>query len=162
YEVDQPEIERKVPSLVLDADSSQFSTVADICSGKNLAVEGPPGTGKSQTIVNAVACAIAAGKKVLFVAEKTAALDVVKSRLEAVGLGEFVLPLQAERSTREAVIASIRNRLTMDSGPPVRHLDERIAQYRKIRSEIGAYVDAVSSSFADTGYKVYDILGKFI
>lgn len=91
YEIDAPEIEQKVPHVVMDADSSQFSTLVDLAEGRNLAVEGPPGTGKSQTIVNAIACALAAGKKVLFVAEKMAALDVVKARLEFVGLGEFVL-----------------------------------------------------------------------
>ena len=85
YEVDAPSIEQKVPHVVMDADSSQFSTLVDLAEGRNLAVEGPPGTGKSQTIVNAIACALAAGKKVLFVAEKMAALDVVKSRLEFVG-----------------------------------------------------------------------------
>ena len=117
YEIDQPEIEKKVPSLVLDADSSQFSALVDLADGKNLAIEGPPGTGKSQTIVNEIATALATGKKVLFVAEKMAALDVVKSRLEAVGLGEFVLPLQADRSTRERVVASIRDRVEMTVRP---------------------------------------------
>ena len=63
YKVDDPEIERKVPYLVMDAHSSQFSTLVDVAEGKNLAVEGPPGTGKSQTIVNAIAAAIAEGKK---------------------------------------------------------------------------------------------------
>jgi transcription elongation GreA/GreB family factor len=162
HDVDEPEIERQVPYLVLDADSSQFSTIVDVSSGTNLAVEGPPGTGKSQTIVNVIAAAIAAGKKVLFVAEKTAALDVVKSRLEAVGLGEFVLPLQADRSTREAVMTSIRDRLMMEPGSSSRQLGQRIAHYRQIRSEIAAYVEAVSSTFAETGFKIYDILGKFI
>ena len=98
YEVDEPAVESKVPCLVMDADSSQFSALADISDGKNLAIEGPPGTGKSQTIVNAIAAALREGKKVLFVAEKLAALNVVKARLEAVGLGEFLLPLQAEKS----------------------------------------------------------------
>jgi very-short-patch-repair endonuclease len=162
YQVDEPAIEKKVPCLVLDADSSQFSTLVDVSDGKNLAVEGPPGTGKSQTIVNVIASAIAQGRKVLFVAEKTAALEVVKSRLEAVGLGEFLLPLQAERSTREAVISSIRNRVTMNAGPPVRDFDARIARYRRIRSELATYIDVVSSPFGQTGYKIYDILGKSI
>lgn len=111
YQVDQPQFEQKVPYLVLDADASQYSTLVDVASGENVAVEGPPGTGKSQTIVNAIAAAMASGKKVLFVSEKTAALDVVRSRLEAIGLGEFLLPLLAERSTRENVISSIRDRI---------------------------------------------------
>lgn len=63
YEVDQPDIEAKVPCLVMDADSSQFSVLVDIADDRNLAVEGPPGTGKSQTIVNAIAGALAANKK---------------------------------------------------------------------------------------------------
>jgi hypothetical protein len=104
YDVDEPVIEGKVPCLVMDADSSQFSALVDIGEGRNLAIEGPPGTGKSQTIVNAIAAALSQGKKVLFVAEKLAALNVVKARLEAIGLGEFLLPLQAEKSTREQVL----------------------------------------------------------
>ena len=110
YNVDEPAIEAKVPCIVMDVNSSQFSALVDISEGKNLAIEGPPGTGKSQTIVNAIAAALEAGKKVLFVAEKLAALNVVKARLEAVGLGEFLLPLQAEKSTREQVIESVRTR----------------------------------------------------
>ena len=85
YEIDRPEIESKVPCLVMDADSSQFSTLVDLHDKKNVAVEGPPGTGKSQTIVNAIAAALAEGKKVLFVAEKLAALNVVKSRTRSGG-----------------------------------------------------------------------------
>ena len=110
---------------------SQFSTLVDVAVGKNVAVEGPPGTGKSQTIVNAIASALADGKKVLFVAEKLAALNVVKSRLEAVGLGEFLLPLQAERSTREQVISSIRDRLEMRDRRAVRDYDEKLRRFRR-------------------------------
>src|SRR5262249_44681467 len=132
YEVDAPEIERKVSHLVLPADSSQFSTLVDVADGKNLAVEGPPGTGKSQMIVNAIAGALAEGKKVLFVAEKVAALNVVKSRLQAAGLGEFLLPLLAERSAREKVIESIRERVEMPSAPPVQDYKSKIQEFAEI------------------------------
>lgn len=162
YHVDEPEIESKVPFLVLDADSSQFSTLVDVCSGQSVAVEGPPGTGKSQTIVNIIAAAIADRKKVLFVAEKAAALDVVKSRLEAVGLGEFVLPLQADRSTREAVIGSVRNRLSMAPAQTPRDLRERMEHLKRSRAQINSYINTLGSTFAQTGYTVYDILGKSI
>ncbi len=70
YEVDDPKIEAKVSCIVMDADSSQFSTIIDVMDGRNIAVEGPPGTGKSQTIVNTIAASLSAGKRVLFVAEK--------------------------------------------------------------------------------------------
>src|SRR5690606_33905920 len=68
--------------LIYDADSSQHSALIDVHERKNLVIEGPPGTGKSQTITNLIATALFAGKKVLFVAEKLAALEVVKARLE--------------------------------------------------------------------------------
>src|SRR5690606_31426167 len=130
--------------------------------GKNLAVEGPPGTGKSQTIVNAIAAALSNGKKVLFVAEKLAALNVVKSRLEAVGLGEFLLPLQAERSTREQVIESIRERLEMRSGPTIKDYDIKLDEYRKARDQIAKYIDLMQRTFRETSFTVREILGKAI
>ena len=162
HEIDRPEIEAKVPCLVLDADSSQFSAMVDVADGQNLAVEGPPGTGKSQTIVNTIAAAIANKKKVLFVAEKTAALDVVKSRLEAVGLGEFILPLQAERSTREKVIASVRDRVEMTVTRSSKDYDRKVEDFKQTRSELAAYIDVISSHFGQTGFTIYDILGKSI
>lgn len=162
YNVDEPAIEQRVPCIVLDADSSQFSTLVDISNGKSLAVEGPPGTGKSQTIVNAIAAALADGKKVLFIAEKLAALNVVRSRLEAVSLGEFLLQLQAERSTREQVIASVRSRLDMRYPPVVKDYDRKIEEYRKIRAQLSEYIEVMKLPFANSGLTIHEILGRNI
>jgi len=162
YDIDHPTIESKVPCLVLDADSSQFSALADIGDGKNVAIEGPPGTGKSQTIVNAIAAALGEGKKVLFVAEKLAALNVVKSRLEAIGLGEFLLPLQADKSTREQVMDSVRARLDLRDTKAVRDYDDKLAEFRRIREQLSAYIDLITSTFEKTGLTVHAILGKSI
>lgn len=162
YEIDDPAIEAKVPCLVMDADSSQFSVLVDVADGKNVSVEGPPGTGKSQTIVNAIAAALADGKKILFVAEKLAALNVVKSRLEAVGLGEFLLPLQAEKSTREQVIESIRSRLDMRDGRTVRDYDEKLKEFRRVRKQLADYIELITTEFAESGLNVHAILGKSI
>lgn len=162
HDTDDPAIEAKAPYLVMDADSSQFSTIVDIADGKNLAVEGPPGTGKSQTIVNTIANALAQGKKVLFVAEKMAALEVVKSRLEAVGLGEFLLPLQAERSSREQVVQSVRQRIEITGIVAPRDYENRLEKFRQTRAELAGYVEAISSLFGRTGLKIYDVLGKGI
>ncbi len=73
---------------IVDCDSSQTLAVRDIRHNRNLVIQGPPGTGKSQTIANIIASAIADGKTVLFVAEKMAALEVVKRRLDATGVGD--------------------------------------------------------------------------
>jgi hypothetical protein len=111
YDIDDPAIERLAPYLIHDADAFQHSAVIDAMKGENLVIHGPPGTGKSQTIANIIANALGAGKKVLFLAEKQAALDVVKRRLEAARLGEFCLELHSDKLAPKTVIASIRERI---------------------------------------------------
>ncbi|MBS0236485.1 MAG: DUF4011 domain-containing protein [Proteobacteria bacterium] len=162
YNIDDPTIESKVPLIISDIDSSQFSAIADVIDGKNLVVKGPPGTGKSQTIVNTIAATLAAGKKVLFLAEKMAALEVVRSRLAALGLGEFILPLQATRSARNQVAESIRARIEMPTCSDPAHLKENIARFREIRQELQLYIELSTSIFEDTGLTVYQIIGRSI
>ena len=98
--VDLDELGTSVP---VPADSSQLNAVAEAVAGRTFVLEGPPGTGKSQTITNLLAHAMASGRRVLFVAEKRAALDVVKKRLEAVGSGELSLDLH-DKSARPAAV----------------------------------------------------------
>jgi hypothetical protein len=163
YEIDRPEIEAKIPGLVLDADSSQASILVDLKDGRNLAVEGPPGTGKSQTIVNAIAAALADGKSVLFVAEKQAALEVVRSRLEAVGLGEYLLPLQAQRSTKSQALAAIKARVVL--GLPPSDPDEyqkAVNKYQRLRNQLNAYATLVSTRYGSTGLSTYEVIARYL
>ena len=104
-DVDLDALSNAVP---VPADSSQLEAVAEASAGRTFVLEGPPGTGKSQTITNLLAHSLANGKRVLFVAEKRAALDVVKSRLDAVGLGPFSLDLHDKGARPAAVRAQIR------------------------------------------------------
>jgi hypothetical protein len=92
----------------IPADASQTAAVGEATAGRTFVLEGPPGTGKSQTITNLLARAIADGRRVLFVAEKRAALDVVTRRLDAVGLGPFCLDLHDKSSKPTVVRAQIR------------------------------------------------------
>jgi very-short-patch-repair endonuclease len=116
------EVDQKLQSSnlfhVLDADPSQIAVIEDVKSGRNLVVEGPPGTGKSQTIVNIVAELLAAGKSVLFVSEKMAALEVVKNRLDNVGLGDFCLELHSRKSNKKEFLASLERTLYGPSPGP--------------------------------------------
>ena len=160
YPVDDPEVEARVPLLVTDADSSQFSVLVDAADERNLAVEGPPGTGKSQTIVNTIACALAAGKKVLFVAEKLAALDVVRARLEAMEMGPYLLLLQANRSTREGLIQSLRNRLDMPRPDQPHHINQMRNSFRIVRGDLARYIDILASTYGKTGLTVHEVLGR--
>lgn len=86
--------------LPLPADSSQIAAVVASAKGRDFVLDGPPGTGKSQTIANMIAHNLALGRRVLFVAEKKAALDVVYRRLEAKGLGEFCLELHSSKTSK--------------------------------------------------------------
>ncbi len=159
YDTDAADVEAAVPHLVMDADSSQFSALVDIARGTDAALEGPPGTGKSQTIVNAIAAALGDGKKVLFVAAKQAALSVVQSRLEALGLGHFVLPLQADRASRKAVIDSVGRRIAMAKPEKSARLTGKREAFRRTRSRLAEYIGVMSSRFGETGRTVHDILG---
>lgn len=102
----QPQDEART-FLPIPADGSQIDAVRWAAAGKTFILEGPPGTGKSQTITNLIANSMAMGKKVLFVAEKSAALEVVRRRLESVGLGVFSLDVHGRTQT----VAAVRDQL---------------------------------------------------
>lgn len=96
---------------ILDADSSQQQAIQVVKAGNNLVIEGPPGTGKSQTIANMIAELLAQNKKVLFVSQKIAALEVVKNRLAANGLAPFCLELHSNKNNRKNVLAELAKTL---------------------------------------------------
>ncbi|MCY0878152.1 MAG: AAA domain-containing protein [Firmicutes bacterium] len=97
---------------VLDADSSQQRVIRAVAAGRSGIVLGPPGTGKSQTIVNVIAECIARGRSVLFVAEKRAAIDVVLRRMQEIGLGALVLDLHAAEKSKQWVANQLAQSFT--------------------------------------------------
>jgi hypothetical protein len=113
FSIDEPALKPEVPGLVLDADSSQHSALIHALRGRSLVIEGPPGTGKSQTIANLIAVALAKGKTVLFVAEKLAALEVVRRRLDDCGLGTFCLELHSHKTKKGALLNDLAQRLRL-------------------------------------------------
>ena len=115
YDIDAQPTKERIP-LILDADSSQHSALIDALKGRNLVIEGPPGTGKSQTITNLIAAALASGKTILFVAEKLAALEVVRRRLDQSGLGMFCLELHSHKTKKQTLISELQDRLAAQGG----------------------------------------------
>jgi hypothetical protein len=131
--------------LIYDADSSQHSALIDVLEGKNRVIEGPPGTGKSQTITNIVAAAMQAGKTVLFVAEKLAALEVVKSRLEQAGLEDFVLELHSNKTNKKRVLEDLKHRLEM-TVPRLGELPALMSQLQEKKDELRSHMEIMRNT----------------
>lgn len=103
---------------VVPADASQARAIEEVRAGRNLVVQGPPGTGKSQTIANIIAAAAHDGKKVLFVAEKMAALSVVHDRLKKVGLGDLCLEIHSRSANKRALLDELARTLAAGASAP--------------------------------------------
>ena len=144
---------------VLPADFSQLRAIEEARQGRNLVIHGPPGTGKSQTIANLIATLLADGKRVLFVSEKTAALDVVKQRLEECTLGVFCLDLHSDRVRKSAVYrqlssALIDERKQPDASVPINELVTR-------RNRLNHIVRLLHKQRKPLGKSVYEMHGLF-
>ena len=158
YDIDVlPDVHTQYP-IVFDADSSQHSALVDAIKGKNLVIEGPPGTGKSQTIANLVAAAIGNGKRVLFVAEKMAALEVVKSRLDAAGLGDFCLELHSHRTNRLQILHDLTRQLDNRGQKKQENISNKIERFERLRNQLSTHSDEVNSTWKETSLSVYQIL----
>jgi len=153
-----PDVHQTYP-LIDDADSSQHSALVDVMRGEDLVIEGPPGTGKSQTITNMISAAMAQGKKVLFVAEKRAALEVVKNRLTRAGLGEFCLELHSHKSQKSTVAASIGQRISnRGSYRQPSQLNDLINNYERLKQQLNDHVRQLHTLYSNTGLTAHQIL----
>src|SRR5262249_44655800 len=127
---------------VLDADSSQRSAIGAVLSGRSLVIHGPPGTGKSQTIANLIAALVARGRKVLFVAEKRAAIDAVLSRLKGVDLGDVVLDIHEGTRDRQRIARDLGDTLDLAErtpDPEVTGLHRRLVdRQRRLNQHVAA------------------------
>ncbi|MBT2294127.1 DUF3320 domain-containing protein [Pseudomonas fluorescens] len=147
--------------FVKDADSSQTEAILEVREGSNLVIQGPPGTGKSQTITNIIAELIGQKKTVLFVAEKMAALEVVKRRLDESHLGDAVLELHSYKSTKQSVLKELGR--TLDQGRPLTNGAEGdLASLKELQDALNHYCEAVSASAGASGLPFIDVLGRYL
>jgi len=151
--------------LVVDADAYQLQAVGMAASGQSFVIEGPPGTGKSQTITNITAELLAQGKRILFVAEKRVAREVVLENLAKAGLAEACLHLAANAgaSNRADAKAMVIKEIidTLDAGSPLPPPDAALPQrYGEIRQRLNAYAAAISRPLGEGGWtSAYDVIG---
>src|SRR3954470_23672126 len=149
--VDLDELAAELPA---PADASQLRAIAEAAAGRTFVLEGPPGTGKSQTITNLLTRAVAEGKRVLFVAEKRAALDVVARRLDSVGMGMFALDLHDKGSRASMVRAQIRLALEHAVGADGEGLAASAEDLRSARRALARYADRLHQKNA-VGLSLY-------
>ncbi|MEW2105386.1 DUF3320 domain-containing protein [Streptomyces cellulosae] len=145
--------------VVLDADTSQRQAVAAAVAGRSFVLDGPPGTGKSQTITNIIAGLMHAGRSVLFVSEKAAALDVVLQRLKSVGLDSYAFALHSRNTSRKSVAQELGRALSEQpqaTGLP----DQEKAQARLDREALSAYATAMNEVRQPLGRTLHDVIGQ--
>ncbi|UOR04771.1 DUF3320 domain-containing protein [Hymenobacter aerilatus] len=145
---------------VLDADSSQLLALLAVQEGRNLVIQGPPGTGKSQTIANLLAEAIGAGKKVLFVAEKMAALEVVKRRLDNLGLGVACLELHSNKANKKALHDELKQTLSLGRPATAALVEDQMAQLPRYRAALNDYALAVNTPLGRSRRTAQQVVGE--
>lgn len=144
----------------VDADSSQLAAIFAAAEGRSFVLLGPPGTGKSQTIVNLVSQTLALGKRVLFVSEKMAALDVVKKRLGAVGLDPFCLELHSTKASKDAVRKQLEASAALTQVNAPAEWEAEARRLSALRDQLNAYVLALheEGSFGRSAFWALSVL----
>ncbi|WP_169079167.1 DUF3320 domain-containing protein [Microcella alkalica] len=145
--------------LVLDADASQRAAIQAAVEGRSFTLDGPPGTGKSQTIANMIAALIAAGKSVLFVSEKAVALDVVRDRLSERGLEPFLFELHSSKAARKEVASKLGQALSARPLPPPGMSEIALGQLREARRSLSDYAMAANELREPLGASFHQVLG---
>ncbi len=154
--------------LIIAADATQVGAIAKARQGDSLIIQGPPGTGKSQTITNLIADYVARGKRVLFVCEKRAAIDVVFHRLRQQGLDELCCLIHDSQADKKEFILNLKQTYEqwLAGGGDGREGDaKRGAALRAMEGELAAlekYVDQMQSQPAGAGMTVSGLLHRLI
>ena len=144
-------------TLAISADSFQMEAVLAASQSKSFILHGPPGTGKSQTITNIIVDALYKGKKVLFVAEKMAALSVVQKRLKAIGIDPFCLELHSNKSKKSAILAQLQARTEVLCRKSPEEYSSESERIHLLRSELSTYAEVLHQK-QPSGYSLYDAL----
>ncbi|GAB6122509.1 DUF3320 domain-containing protein [Dysgonomonas termitidis] len=163
-EVDAKTLDSTIPPdeivLPISADSSQLEAIWEASEGRNFILHGPPGTGKSQTITNLIANALYKGKRVLFVAEKMAALSVVQRRLEAIGLAPFCLELHSNKTKKGMILSQLKETTEIVKTTPPENFKQEAERIFALRTEMNKYIEALHKVYP-FGVSLYDSIVKF-
>lgn len=144
---------------VVDADSSQLSAIMQAKSGVSFVLQGPPGTGKSQTITNLIAEFLYEGKKILFVSEKLAALNVVFNNLKKAELSDFCLELHSNKTNKKDVISELYRVLSGNRKTMKETASHELEELKKVKHQLDEYVETIHTIQPCINKTPYQILG---
>lgn len=148
-------------ALPVSVDSSQMAAVIEAGKGHSFILYGPPGTGKSQTITNLIANALYQGKRVLFVAEKMAALSIVQSRLAKIGLDPFCLELHSNKTTKRHVLQQLEKALQVTHIQSPEIFGFQANKIFEERKTLIAYINALHEKEQKDGLSLYDCILRY-
>ena len=161
--LDPSSIDRRIdPTQILaplNADSSQIVAIHASGGDGDFVLEGPPGTGKSETIGNIIAHNLGLGRRVLFVSEKMAALEVVYRRLHACGLGDFCLELHSAKANKRAVIAQLGSAWSNRDALSAEQWQRKAGQLGSLRDRLNGLVQALHAP-GPGGLSPRDAIGR--
>jgi len=142
------------------ADASQYAAIIAAMQNKSFILHGPPGTGKSQTITNMIANALYQGKRVLFVAEKMAALSVVQTRLEKLGLAPFCLELHSNKSKKSAVLEQLQRSTDIVKKTSPLEYKAEADRINELRQDLNYYAAALHQKH-ESGFSLYECFSSY-
>ncbi len=145
----------------LSADSSQLSAVLAASAGKDFVLFGPPGTGKSQTIGNMIAQCLAQGRSVLFVSQKTAALEVVQRRLHEIGLSDYSLEIHSTKAQKSSVLNQLKKAWHERDTPLASDWNTTAVELAALRDELNGLVSALHRQ-RENGLSAYSAFGRIV
>lgn len=162
--INDTNLDEKIPpesmAVPLSADASQLAAIAAAAGGQSFVLHGPPGTGKSQTITNMIANALYQGKSVLFVAEKMAALSVVRSRLEKIGLVPFCLELHSNKTNKTSVLNQLNQALEIGRIKSPEEYRATAEELKKVRGELNDIMEALHRK-REYGCSLYEAISCY-
>ena len=146
--------------LPIPVDASQMFAIESAVRGDTFVLHGPPGTGKSQTITAAIAAALRAGKKIIFVTEKLAGLEVVQKRLQEIGLAPFCLELHSNKARKQDVLRHLSNVLELAENTVAKNNATVSPDLDRVKEELDAYAQALHR-VRDCGMSLYQLVTKY-
>jgi hypothetical protein len=154
--------EEETVYMPLSSDSTQTEAVLATGEGNSFVLHGPPGSGKSQTITNMIAHALALGKSVLFVAEKMAALSVVQSRLANIGLGHFCLEVYSNKGQKKDILAQLETSFENQYATKGTNWSAKAEEIKKLKKELNSYVHELhqTTSLGQSIFQMIDIFSS--